>query len=150
MRVGGNDPIPVDVRVIAATNRRPEEAVERGQAARGPALPAERFPIQLPPLRERGEDIELLAEHFLDQLNKRGRAPTRRSRGAALAAPARARLAGQRARAARTLVQRAFILADEQIGADCLPLDGAPTPVAIDGLELGARSARRSPRPSGG
>ena len=36
-RVGGNEPITVDVRVIAATNRRPEEAVAQGQAARGPA-----------------------------------------------------------------------------------------------------------------
>ena len=70
-RVGGSELIKVDVRVIAATNRRPEEAVAAGQAARGPALPPERLPDRAAAaLRDRGEDIELLAEHFLAMLNK--------------------------------------------------------------------------------
>ena len=69
-RVGGNDAITVDVRVVAATNRRPEEAVAKGKLREDLLYRLNVFPIHLPPLRDRREDVELLAEHFLAQLNK--------------------------------------------------------------------------------
>jgi two-component system, NtrC family, response regulator AtoC len=53
-----------DVRIIAATNRKPLEAVQQRQAARGPLYRLNVFPMLLPPLRERLEDVELLAQHF--------------------------------------------------------------------------------------
>jgi two-component system, NtrC family, response regulator AtoC len=60
-RIGGNEAFTVDVRVIAATNRRPEEAVARGKLREDLHYRLNVFPIQLPPLRDRREDVELLA-----------------------------------------------------------------------------------------
>ena len=54
VRVGGSEPIRVDVRVIAATNRDPAEAVRAGQAARGSLLPAERVPDRTAAAARRG------------------------------------------------------------------------------------------------
>ncbi|HEX6737347.1 MAG TPA: sigma-54 dependent transcriptional regulator, partial [Vicinamibacteria bacterium] len=69
-RIGGNEAIKVDVRVIAATNRVPQDAVNDGKLRQDMLYRLSVFPISLPPLRERREDIELLAEHFLAELNK--------------------------------------------------------------------------------
>jgi len=64
-RVGGNEPIKVDVRVISATNRDMKEAIARGQFREDLYYRLNVVNIELPPLRERAEDIPLLAEHFL-------------------------------------------------------------------------------------
>jgi len=64
-RVGGEVEIPIDIRVIAATNRDPEEAVEEGVLRRDLYFRLNVVPIRVPPLRARREDIPLLAEHFL-------------------------------------------------------------------------------------
>ncbi|MFT4172631.1 MAG: sigma-54 dependent transcriptional regulator [Rhodocyclaceae bacterium] len=69
MRVGTNKEISADVRVIAATNRDPEEAVADGRLRADLYHRLNVFPLQLPPLRERGKDVELLAQSFLDDLN---------------------------------------------------------------------------------
>ena len=68
-RVGGNEPIKVDVRIVAATSRRVEEAVAGGKLREDLYYRLNVFPIDLPPLRERGDDVELLAEKFLADLN---------------------------------------------------------------------------------
>jgi len=64
-RVGGNEPIKVDVRVISATNRDMKEAIARGKFREDLYYRLNVVNIELPPLRERTEDIPLLAEHFL-------------------------------------------------------------------------------------
>ncbi len=64
-RVGGNEPIKVDVRVISATNRAMKEAVAKGQFREDLYYRLNVVNIELPPLRERREDIPLLAQHFL-------------------------------------------------------------------------------------
>lgn len=67
-RVGGDRPIPVDVRVIVATHRNLEDQVRRGAFRQDLYHRIFVFPIVLPPLRERVEDIPVLAEHFARQV----------------------------------------------------------------------------------
>jgi Nif-specific regulatory protein len=64
-RVGGNTPIKVDVRVVAATNRPLEEAVRAGTFRRDLFFRLQVVQIDVPPLRDRLDDVPLLAEHFL-------------------------------------------------------------------------------------
>ena len=71
-RVGSDRPIDTDVRLVAATNRNPHDAVASGKLRKDLLYRLQVFPLYVPPLRERSDDIELLANHFLAQLNKRG------------------------------------------------------------------------------
>ncbi|MBN2241663.1 MAG: sigma-54-dependent Fis family transcriptional regulator [Acidobacteria bacterium] len=70
-RVGGSREFRVDVRVLAATNLPPMEAVEKGKLRRDLFYRLNVFTLALPPLRERAEDIELLADVFLRQFNEK-------------------------------------------------------------------------------
>jgi DNA-binding NtrC family response regulator len=70
-RVGGNEVIKTDVRVIAASNVDLEEAVRDGRFRRDLFYRLNVYPIKLPPLRERSEDVPLLATHFLEIYKKR-------------------------------------------------------------------------------
>src|SRR5256714_729515 len=77
-RIGGRAPIPVDVRVVAATNKDLKTAVEQGEFRGDLFFRLAVFPIEIPPLRERGEDVLLLARHFAAEIGKelRGREAT--------------------------------------------------------------------------
>jgi DNA-binding NtrC family response regulator len=77
-RIGGKAPIPVDVRVVAATNKNLRAAVDKQEFRGDLFFRLAVFPIDIPPLRERGEDVVLLARHFAAQLGKelRGREAT--------------------------------------------------------------------------
>lgn len=70
-RVGGTKPIPVDVRIIATTNRDLAEEVKRGNFREDLYYRINVFPIRIPPLRERVEDIVPLAEFFLKRLSSK-------------------------------------------------------------------------------
>jgi len=71
LRVGAETEIPVSARLIAATNREPIEAVREGNLREDLYFRLGVFPIVLPPLRDRIGDIELLAQHFLSEFNKK-------------------------------------------------------------------------------
>ena len=120
-RLGGGAPVRVDVRVVAATNRRPEQAVAEGRFREDLLYRLNAFPVVLPPLRERGADVVLLAEDFLAALNRGSDGSPKAFTGAA-----RARLRSHswpgNVRELRNVVQRAFLLAPEDIDVDALPL----------------------------
>jgi two-component system, NtrC family, response regulator HydG len=120
MRVGGSESIKVDVRIVAATNRRPDEAVATGKLREDLLYRLNGFPIPLPPLRDRGDDIEALAEHFLAELNGpegpiKDLTPAGRERLRAYAWPGNVR-------ELKNAVQRAFILAGESPDIDLLAI----------------------------
>jgi transcriptional regulator with PAS, ATPase and Fis domain len=69
-RVGGNDLVKVDIRFISATNRDLEDAIHKNEFREDLYYRIAVFPIRLPPLRERREDIPLLAGHFLKRYAK--------------------------------------------------------------------------------
>ena len=68
-RVGGREPIQIDVRIIAATNRNLEEEIEKERFRPDLFYRLSVIPINLPPLREREQDIFTLANHFLNKFN---------------------------------------------------------------------------------
>ncbi len=68
--VGGTQEIPIDVRVIAATNQDMQKAVELGKVREDLFYRINVIPIKIPPLRERKEDIRFLAEHFIKKYSK--------------------------------------------------------------------------------
>lgn len=70
-RVGGTSPLKVDVRVIAATNQDLQRQIENGTFRKDLFYRLNVFPIKVPPLRERKEDIPVLANHFLEKDNKK-------------------------------------------------------------------------------
>ena len=75
LRVGSTQPIPIDVRVLAATNQDPEECVKRGTLREDLYYRLNVVTIVLPPLRERPDDVAWLAEHFLDKCAQKLRQP---------------------------------------------------------------------------
>jgi len=132
-RVGGTEAINVDVRVVAATNRQPEEAVAAGKLREDLLYRLNVFPIHLPTLWERREDIDLLAEHFLGLLNKQEGTSKELTR-AALERLRTHRWPGN-VRELRNVVQRAFILAEQDVGLDALPL-GVHEPAEGSSLQM--------------
>jgi transcriptional regulator with PAS, ATPase and Fis domain len=69
-RLGGHTPIPVNVRVIAASNRPMQEALAVGKLRPDLYYRLKVFQIPIPPLRERLEDLELLVVHFIEEINR--------------------------------------------------------------------------------
>jgi two-component system response regulator AtoC len=119
MRVGTTTPIAADVRLIAATNRNPEQAVADGKLREDLYHRLNVFPIAMPPLRDRGTDIELLAQHFLEVLNRQESAS--KAFAPATIASLYAHAWPGNVRELKNYVQRAFILADDVIEASLAP-----------------------------
>jgi DNA-binding NtrC family response regulator len=121
-RVGASVEFSSDVRVIASTNRCPIQAVQNGQLREDLLYRLAVFPIDMPPLRSRGSDVELLAEHFLTELNVQSRTQKR------LSAMARMTLKQHtwpgNVRELKNCIERAFILGDQTL--DLAPLIQIP------------------------
>ncbi len=119
LRVGGDRPVSVDLRVIAASNRDLDEAVAEGKFRQDLLYRLKVFPITLPPLRQRAEDVEPIAESFLAEHNRR---EGRQQRFAASALAAlRAYPWPGNVRELKNVVFRAAILADDEVGVADLP-----------------------------
>jgi two-component system response regulator AtoC len=122
-RVGSEQEMQVDVRVIAATNRDPNHQVTQGLLREDLLYRLAVFPLPLPPLRAREADVEVLAQHFLSELNHK--AGTQK----AFSAEGRDFLFKYswpgNVRELKNAVQRAFIMADELVQFD-MPASSAP------------------------
>ena len=128
-RVGGDQEIEVSVRVIAATNRQPEMAVAQGQLREDLLYRLSVFPVVVPPLRERGDDIVLLARLFLDELNRE--AGTEKAFSAAALRYLRAHSWPGNVRELKNTIHRAFIMAGREVDlsvAVAVPACGTPQP----------------------
>lgn len=124
-RLGGHRPIAVDIRIVAATNRDPQQAVRDGLLREDLYYRLNVFRLDLPPLRERVEDIPMLAQHFVAR------------RGIELAPDASDRLAAYRwpgnVRELENVLERAAIVCGGRtITAAHLPADiSSPSPAAL-------------------
>ncbi len=134
-RIGGDAPIGVDVRVVAATNRDLRQAVDDGRLREDLLYRLLVFPIHVPPVRERGEDVDLLATHFLAQLNRKE--GTRKE----ITRAARERLLLHEwpgnVRELKHQIERAFIMSPHQIDAGCLSIpEGSLSATSGASLEI--------------
>jgi DNA-binding NtrC family response regulator len=124
-RVGGTQSIDVDVRIVVATNRDLRKRIEEKQFREDLYFRIAAVPLTIPPLRERGDDVLLLAESFLGKFSREfGKAGLKLSRNAG------ERLAAYRwpgnVRELQNTMERAVILADDAvISADALQLPAA-------------------------
>jgi DNA-binding NtrC family response regulator len=124
MRVGSTVAQETDVRVIAATNRPPELAVAQGKLREDLLYRLNVFPIELPPLRDRAEDVPLLAQHFLSGICER-EGTVKTFTPAAIQRLVAYRWPGN-VRELRNVVQRAYVMAPSaQITEEWLPEDPA-------------------------
>lgn len=139
-RVGASDVVDVDVRVVAATNRDPQQAVAEGRMREDLFFRLNVFPIHLPPLRDRGDDVLLLADHFLDELNERHGITKhfeRQVRAKVLSSPWPGNV-----RQLRNAIERAWIMTDAELQPDELDVPsgelegGAPAAPASSGGEV--------------
>ena len=128
-RVGGNETIKVDVRVVAATNKNLAEEVREHRFREDLYYRLNVVHVEMPPLRQRGNDVVLLAEHFLRRF---ARENTRRIDGFSDAA--RAKLVAHRwpgnVRELENAIERAVVFTEtELVEADALPFDAAPASI---------------------
>jgi transcriptional regulator with GAF, ATPase, and Fis domain len=130
-RLGGSRTIRADVRVIAATNREPRAAMERGSLREDLYYRLSVFEIALPPLRQRREDILVLADAFLQEVGASVGRPA-----AGLSEDARERLLGHtwpgNVRELRNAIERAVILCEGGlVTGEHLPITIVPPPPAV-------------------
>ena len=124
-RVGGTDPVEVDVRVVAATHRDLEQAVAEGSFREDLYYRLKVVEVELPPLRERSEDIPALADRFLDQVAERLDREKKRLSDGAIARLARHTWPGN-VRELRNVIEQASVLSSgDAIDAGDLKLDDA-------------------------
>jgi DNA-binding NtrC family response regulator len=141
MPVGADRPRPIDVRIISATNQRLSGLVREGRFRRDLYYRLNVFPVRLPALRDRVEDVVPLAAHFLRQASERlGRAP------ASIAPQARGVLEAHgwegNVRELRSVMERAALVCKEGV------VTPADLPLAADGDELHARPPAAQPIPN--
>ncbi|CAG9178974.1 sigma-54-dependent transcriptional regulator [Cupriavidus pinatubonensis] len=124
MRVGTNREQHADVRVLAATNRNPEEAVAEGKLRADLFHRLNVFPVELPPLRARGDDVIQIANTILEQLN--AEQGTARCFAPNVLDSLRQHMWPGNVRELRNFVQRAYIMADDDLITEVqVPLQAA-------------------------
>jgi len=118
-RIGGDRSIPVDVRVIVATHRNLDEMVQRGAFRQDLYHRIYVYPLPLPPLRERPEDIPVLVDHFARQVSEVNGWKLKPVKPEAIEELCRYSWPGN-VRELRNVVERLLLLAGEQVDADAV------------------------------
>jgi len=113
-RLGSNQPRPVDIRLICATNMPIHDLVAQKQFRQDLLYRINTVEIKLPPLRERGEDIPLLLDHFLRSYSKKYQKPLKRINAATLKKLEKYPWPGN-VRELQHAIERAVILGEEQV-----------------------------------
>jgi DNA-binding NtrC family response regulator len=150
-RIGGRAPVPVDVRVVAATNRDLRSAVETGGFRGDLFFRLAVFPLEIPPLRDRESDIVLLAKHFAAQLGKELRGREAILSDEALTALRAHRWPGN-VRELENAIERACILSDtmtiepKDLGLGTTPTDDAAALKLFDLAGSLSEAAQRAVR----
>lgn len=131
-RVGGTEPIEVDVRVVAATNRNLEAEVDAGRFRMDLYYRLNVFPIESPPLRERSADIPVLVDYFVARFAQRMGKPIRSISQSALDAMQKYSWPGN-VRELQNVLERAVILADGDVLRVPWLERGDASPASVDG-----------------
>jgi two-component system nitrogen regulation response regulator GlnG len=118
--LGAARAVPVDVRIIAATNSELEEGVKAGRFRADLYYRLSEFSIMLPPLRSRREDITHLAQRFLDEVSMELRRPVRRIAEDAMGVLLRHDWPGN-VRELRNVIRKAALLASDEVTVEHLP-----------------------------
>ena len=142
-RVGGNETITVDVRVLAATNKDLRAAIERGEFRQDLFFRLQAVPLHVPALRERRSDIGLLARHFLERSCAAEGKPAKRLSDPALALLENYRWPGN-VRELRNLMERTAVLVDAtEVEAEDLAAWLDSEPLSAEGAGLRGEIERR-------
>jgi DNA-binding NtrC family response regulator len=136
MRIGTTRTLETDVRIIAATNREPREAVRAGKLREDLYHRLNVFPLEMAPLRERGGDIELIAAFFLEEMNEA--CGTRKAFAADALPKIRQHPWPGNVRELKNFIHRAYIMAGED------GLDG-PSPEPEPVMAPAAHDVRAGP-----
>ena len=140
-RVGGNTPVHVNIRIIAATNRDLNEMVERGKFREDLYYRFNVFPITIPPLRERGNDVVALADYFVSKYSSEMGVDVQRISTPALNMLLSYHWPGN-VRELENVIERAIILAEDGvIHAYNLP-PSLQSPIVSENASLGSLDAR--------
>ncbi|SHF93554.1 DNA-binding transcriptional response regulator, NtrC family, contains REC, AAA-type ATPase, and a Fis-type DNA-binding domains [Mariniphaga anaerophila] len=131
--IGTNKPVPVDIRLICATNRNPATMVAEGTFREDLLYRINTIHIEVPPLRERKEDIEAIAIHFLEVYRNKYRKPVKKISAAGLAKLTHYKWPGN-VRELQHAIEKAVILSDDK--AELTPDDFFFQPVIHDGDDV--------------
>ena len=118
-RVGGDRDIAVDVRVVAATNKNIRNEIDRGNFREDLYHRLSVIEIDVPPLRDRRDDIALLVEHFIDEICSRHNIATKQIDSSAVEMLSTRAWTGN-IRELHNVIERLIILSDERITSDCV------------------------------
>lgn len=138
-RVGGEQEIDSDVRILAATNRDPQEAIKQKLLRKDLYFRIAQFPVYIPPLRDRGSDIVGLAQYFLNGLNEK------KGTQKCLSENAKDLIAQYpwpgNVRELKSATERAYILAGEILGNEHFPSEGMDLEGDEDSLRISVGSS---------
>jgi DNA-binding NtrC family response regulator len=149
-RVGGTKPVPVDIRIVATSNRNLAEAARNGAFREDLLFRLNVVNLKIPPLRERPQDVLALAEHFIEKYSKANGLPPRPLSAEGRKALALNRWPGNVRELENTLHRAVLMTSGDEIGPDALMtpdgmrLNSAPQPAEVTHAAAAAEQVTRA------